>query len=382
MKKIINAYKNKKVVAITVLVVLMAVLLLLKLSVAVCEYVFARGISRGYLRFVGLINVYLPFSIFEMLCIVAVLFVLFTIVKCICERKNKKAVINRVLTLILAVFSVVNLYIITVGMTYNRKPMQLNVESYTLKDSEFVDIYEFLAQDYSNIEKDFKKENGLVKSPYSFEQLSDMICKEFGKLDSYFNKVKTRAKPILFSGIMSNFGILGITFAPTAEANVNIDAPQQLWAFSIAHEFAHINGVMSERDANILAFYVLYNSGNNYLKLCAYDNYLSEISTVVLLYNEQTFKDIFVKLPQSYSDCTTFLNNFWLEQQQNGFNKIGNFFNNIYLKLSGIADGTNNYIVPSDPIITDDKNEFDRPTIIYNLNTIQAIMAQEYFSSK
>ena len=62
-----------------------------------------------------------------------------------------------------------------------------------------------------------------------------------------------RAKPAVFSKIMSYMDNTGYFFCFTAEANVNVDCPMALLPATIAHELAHQRGVAAEDEANFAA---------------------------------------------------------------------------------------------------------------------------------
>ena len=62
-----------------------------------------------------------------------------------------------------------------------------------------------------------------------------------------------RAKPAVFSPVMSYMDNTGYYFCFTAEANVNTDCPMALLPATIAHELAHQRGVAAEDEANFVA---------------------------------------------------------------------------------------------------------------------------------
>ncbi len=71
-----------------------------------------------------------------------------------------------------------------------------------------------------------------------------------------------RAKPAVFSRIMSYMDNTGYFFCFTAEANVNVDCPMALLPATIAHELAHQRGVAGEDEANFVAVAACLADGN------------------------------------------------------------------------------------------------------------------------
>ena len=71
-----------------------------------------------------------------------------------------------------------------------------------------------------------------------------------------------------FSGYINPF---------TNEANINTKIPQSDLIFVINHEISHQLGVAKESEANFLAYNLLINSKNDYLKFCGL-NYALKLS--------------------------------------------------------------------------------------------------------
>lgn len=71
-----------------------------------------------------------------------------------------------------------------------------------------------------------------------------------------------RAKPFMFSKIMSYINFTGFFFPFTGEANINTDSPACLVPSTIAHELAHQRGVAKEQEANFAAVLASLESGD------------------------------------------------------------------------------------------------------------------------
>lgn len=72
----------------------------------------------------------------------------------------------------------------------------------------------------------------------------------------------TRAKPVVFSRLMSYLKTTGFFFPYTAEANLNVDAPLYTIPSTIAHEMAHQRGVAREDEANFVAVLACLENGD------------------------------------------------------------------------------------------------------------------------
>ena len=157
------------------------------------------------------------------------------------------------------------------------------------------------------------------------------------------------------SALMSELYLIGITFTPIGEANVNKQAPATDVIFTTAHEMAHSIGIMREEDANLVATYVLINSDNDILRYAAMTEYYGRLLDVVKLVDEEKYAEYEKTISESpvmkESDAEL---KFWMSKGM--FNEISEFFNNIYLKFNGQNLGTGSYnddyfweVTPSDP---------------------------------
>ena len=70
------------------------------------------------------------------------------------------------------------------------------------------------------------------------------------------------AKGMFFSRIMSIIDYTGFFCPFTAEANVNLDFPEALFAATVAHELSHQRGVAKEQEANFVAVLASLESGD------------------------------------------------------------------------------------------------------------------------
>lgn len=69
-------------------------------------------------------------------------------------------------------------------------------------------------------------------------------------------------KGMFFSRIMSYMDFTGFFCPFTAEANVNMDFPEALFAATVAHELSHQRGVAKEQEANFVAVLASLESGD------------------------------------------------------------------------------------------------------------------------
>lgn len=363
-----------KLIALAVLAVTFTVLLLLSNNSAVCEF-FAATFSRAWIFVFGHIFSLLPFSGYELLLIAAILgaiaFIVFVIIF-LCKRKWQK-LLSLVLAVFIAGLAFANIYTLSASFSYGRAPLPKEIYTeYAAEDFSKEEAYVLAERmvEKANAAYRATKHNsqGLIEYPFgdNFGELSDLLSKEFERLDNpYFSSYTPKAKKIINKTIMSELHITGVFFAPFGEANVNGYEVNYNLPHTMAHEMSHGKGIMRENEANLIASYILLTCNNPYLSYGTSVDYM--YSAISLL---DMYPDVSDKVSQLYSKIDVGIrqelraySDFW--SQFNTLRKIGNFFNDLYLKLQKQPDGTGSYVEP--PVIEDtgNKDTFDEP--IYNI---------------
>ncbi len=318
---------------------------LLKRNSSIAEW-FTRGIDRGYFYLISFISKYIPFSLTELyyvaIIVVGIVFLVF-IIKAL--RKNAIDIASKyLLNILIIAISTVCLYNLTFSFAYNRKSVDLPFYKGEVENKEFVDLYNFYADDLNECIASLTfLENGDVEST-SFSTLNKKIEEAYHILDnsSYFTKRTTYSKRMLSSFLYTELNITGVTFAPLGEANVNYMTPNADIPFCMAHEIAHTKGVAREDEANQVAFYVLLNSDDPILRYSAYSSYFYQIR---MLNNKMYLTDeeleMLHPINNQYFLTQKYIRDFW--KSHTFFKDIGDFFNDLYIKLSGVKEGTASY---------------------------------------
>ncbi|MCL2798347.1 MAG: DUF3810 domain-containing protein, partial [Firmicutes bacterium] len=256
-----------------------------------------------------------------------------------------------------------------------------------------------------------RDEKGNTKSPYTPQQLSKKLQKEFKRLDGngYFFKYTPRAKVIQNSWFMSSTRISGIAFLPGGEPNINGMPHSTSFPQVMAHEIAHTKGVMRENEANLVSYYVLLTSLDPYLRYCGYLETITWMRTAAG-YGGNLDADGKLLDPSGYFDDTGDLDpggknfsrysqmyplnatiegyqmwKFWSEYKSplqwadDLLEKAGEFFNDLYLKLSGVKEGTDSYRQPDNPpVYIPPPKPTDPPAYSLSYNEIQRIFFMIY----
>ncbi len=334
------------VITLAVLFFLLILMLILRTNQAICEFVCSRLVN-AYQVVAGKFYSVTSVNIFEILVTLAILFALASVISAIVFFcKKKKVLSNRImLALLIVCVCTANLYIFTAGFAYNREAAPVDAyqgeisKDFALKS--FVTLIDDLNACYQEIGK--YNDDGSVVSPYGEKQLNEKIRQAVDNVltDEYYYDYTPKAKPIISSGVMTLNRIAGITFLPTCEPGYNRDMPIVDRAHTIAHEFAHTKGVMREYEANLVGAYVLLSSGDAFLKYCGYIYAISYVYEIIK-YDETYFENVEAyPIPEGFRQDNKKIYNWWISQPSLG--NIGEFFNDLYLKINGQEDGTGSY---------------------------------------
>lgn len=364
-----------KAIAIGCLVFFIVLLSLIKTDQNVSEYFFARGIARGYAFLMGNIASWFPFSLFDIFVTLGVFFLLLGLfyIFYYLKKKRKWKSVETLERMILAALSVVLVYVCVASGNYYRKEVPLpKYEGEQLSAEETAELVGVLLDDYASISASLpRREDGTTISPYTFRETADLIRKEYEKLDDrYFSSFIPSAKEGWYSKFLTSEGITGITFMPTGDAVVNKETPDCYKVVTTAHELAHTVGCMREGDANLMAYFVLLTSDVPYFRYCAYMYSLTNLTAVLYRLSPDLYWETIKKYPQEAYNERSLEDEFW-ESRMSFMDEVGDFLNDVYLKLSGSKDGTGSYHDYSGYSITvdDETKEVVEVKVHYSLTT-------------
>ena len=341
MKKLIG-----KGIAVVCIVITLVVLTVLKNNPDIAE-AMTRGPARWYgfviSKVTGLVT-FISFTelLFVGLFSIGVLLLVLFIIDLVKLRIIKG--LCKLLDIAIIALSVITLYHFTCEAAYKRKEMPLPYYEGDVERTEYIDIYNFFVEDINLCASELEfEESGDVKKNMSLDEIAKEVKKAYEILtDDYYASHNGAVKPMLSSFIYREFQITGVTFAPLAEANIDTMIPNVDLPFTVAHELAHTKGVMREGDANILAFYVCFNSEHPYLRFSAYNRYFELMRTMgssaYLTDEERTH---LIKIDNAYYKAGNYEYEYW--QEHDLLDEFARWINNLYIKSSGDEKGTTSY---------------------------------------
>lgn len=381
----------RRLIELGALIVLFVTLILLKNNQKVCEF-FARTFSRAWIFVFGNALGWIPLSLYELFLIFVILggiaFVVFEII--FLAKRKWQALLTSALIVALSVFSFLNIYTASASFAYGRDPLPEEVYSeYSGDDLTFEEAVELAETIINQVNADYRATahgaDGNIVYPYTFREISNMLADEYERLESsYFSSYTPRGKKIINKTIMSEMHITGVFFAPFGEANVNgYEVENMYFPHTLAHEMAHGKGVMREYEANLVASYICLTSDNPYLRYGALVNCMYSALSIVWLYPNSNAE--YARLSAMIDDGIRMENSNYSRfyGQFTLLRDIGNFFNDLYLKLNKQQDGTGSYYKPGENVGTGQKDDdgFEIVQII-NFSATQNLLIKLYKENK
>ena len=252
------------------LIIAAAMYFLLPMFPTFTEYVISRGLFKIITVPIGFISSLLPFSLTELLVILALPLVILAIVLFVQRIKNtddkKSTAIKAGRTACGFISFALLLYMICHGGNYYRLSMEDMMELDTSPKSaeHLLAVCKELASGARSASDEIQRdEKGRIVFSESLSTELSRAGSGYEPLVEEYPFLWTsvwRQKPVQLSYFWSYTGIVGMYFPFFVECNVNIEQPDYSIPFSAAHESAHSRGIAFENECNFLAFLSCINS--------------------------------------------------------------------------------------------------------------------------
>jgi len=272
-------------IAICVLpVVITALFYILRSSRAVMDWV-AVYISLPLRSFFGLLSSIYPFSIMEIVCTAAGIFLIYYIVKTIKDssrrREKWKMLGKRFLPVLVIACYIWGLFCWLWSSGYHATGFaeRYEISNEGVSRENLITVTKLFAEKANELSFLVERDNEGRYISNRYEMFADSLG-VYRNISQEFPSLRGRLyapKPMLYSWLMSVTGYAGMYFALTGEAMINTQPPGAFMPVTVAHEHAHRLGVFAEDEANFVAIlaciasdnitfqYAGYMSGLNYL---------------------------------------------------------------------------------------------------------------------
>ncbi len=327
------------------------------------EYVVSRGLFKIVTIPIGFITSLVPFSLTELLVILALPLVIFLIVLFIQHMRNsddkRKTAIKAGRFLCGFVSFSLLMYMICHGSNYYRLPMEqtMGLDTSPKSAEHLLAVCKELAKGAKEASYEVKRDsNGCMI-------FSESITTELSRAGSGYKPLTEeypflftatwRQKPVQLSYFWSYTGIVGMYFPFFAENNVNIEQPDYSIPFSAAHESAHSRGIAFENECNFLAFLSCINSEYPEYRYSGYMEAFSYCANDLYCHDyemwEETFADFTPEMLADYNSSNEYIDRFsvniWDGPGDIDINawEIAGDVNDTFLEVQGVEEGSLSY---------------------------------------
>lgn len=277
--------KLKKDLLILVILLVLALLIhFYSMNPEWAEYQYSAGIYPPFGRFLRLLFGWIPFSIGDILYGLAVLWLLWSIIRSIKALVKRQVTIqnfvcgfNKGLRFLLITYIIFNIFW---GINYNRlgiaHQLNLNEEKYSLDDLK--NMNSLLVEKVNTAKQSLTEKH--VISP-SKKMLFEKVRLAYASAETvypFLHYQNISLKPSMWSWLGNYMGFTGYYNPFTGEAQVNTLVPEFLQPFTTCHEVAHQLGYAKEMEANSVGYLAAVQSGDTvllysvYLDLFMYSN--------------------------------------------------------------------------------------------------------------
>ena len=309
----------------------------------------------------GRINGLVSFSVGEIMLtagavLVAALIIL-VVIRIFCRGRRFKGFFRGYARTCLALFSTVclimamNCVTLYQGSTLDPNP-SADGREYSVKELEILRNY--IIEKCNSLSYGFQRDSeGYLETGY-LEGIQEKVKAALNGISELYPRLSgyyPDAKPMLYSRLMSQMYMSGYFFPFSMEANYNDMMYTVNYPAVLAHEMAHLHGIIYEDEANFIGFLACVRSGDEFLE---YSGYMSVLNYVYNAYWDNVVDwQYYASLPQTNdlvdTDNIFLTEESWANVEEGAVldtetvNEVSSALTDATLKVNGIKDGMASY---------------------------------------
>ncbi len=269
--------KKRFLIPFFILLFLAIAIKVLSFFPATVERFYSNGFYPPLSRALRIITGFLPFSLGDILYMIAILFFIVWLIRGLVTLFKKKPVkpvfFKAIKKLILWSLGIYVWFNAAWGLNYDRLGIayKLGIDVKTYSTAELADLSKTLLFQLN------KTRVALGDSP-SYPTVKNMYAEteaayiETAKIFPFLRYQNPSIKNSLFGNLGNYMGYLGYYNPFSGEAQVNTTVPAFVIPFTVCHEAAHQLGYGSESEANFVGYIAATHSGNALFEYSAYYN--------------------------------------------------------------------------------------------------------------
>ena len=191
--------------------------------------------------------------------------------------------------------------------------------------------------------------------PYSYDEMNEKLNAAFSEVCEKYNgidKLYSRTKPVILSPYWTYTHISGLYTFFTGEANVNTNYPDFVMVSSAAHEMAHQRGVVSEDEANFIAFVVCTASDDPFLRYAGYLDVYQNVASSLASASRELYGELMKSVPKEISGELNAYAVFFDKYRENVAADVAGSVNNAYIENHNQPAGIKSYGMVVDLVVS------------------------------
>lgn len=254
------------------------------------------------------------------------------------------------LPLVCGLLAILIIFMSAFGPCYFRKPLEdnLGLEKRKVSAEELYDTAVILAEELNRIKDEVTFGiGGASVMQYDYNTLvckiNDAYAKYAGSAE-YISHFDSKAKPLAVSKFFTYTHISGVYTFMTGEVNINVNYPDFIRPFTIAHEFSHQRGIAREDEANFVAYLVCIGSEDAYVRYSGYANMLQYVTDALWAADQELYKKFANKyLPVEVKGEFGAYSLFFDQYRDSTVSEVTGAVNDAFLGSQGEKEGTASY---------------------------------------
>lgn len=254
------------------------------------------------------------------------------------------------LPLICAILLVVTLFFTAFAPCYFRYPLakNLSLKEREVTAQELYDTASIICDEIEALKDDVSfLFDGESIMPYDFDELVEKVDEAYAKFaagEDFIGHFRSRAKPLASSSLFTYTHISGVYTFMTGEVNINVNYPDFIRPFTVAHEFSHQRGIAKEEEANFVAYLVCIGSDDAYVRYSGYANLLQYLMDALSEADQSLYRKLRTnKLPAEMSGEFSAYSKFFRKYSESTASKVTSGINDVFLSSQGEKAGSASY---------------------------------------
>ncbi len=348
IKEFISKYVPTWVIVSAIITALSVIVHLVAVNVRGLADFINSTVATVWRAVMALVTYVFPFSLFELIVVLALPTVVLVTVLILRDRGGAVARVRKLFALLGVVGIVYSSYLIIMATPYRTTPLSEHlgiVDSSDISREELYDTILTVRDEVNLLAGEVDREGGESLMGCTLSEMSSKLVDAYDTVRErypFFVNIVSRAKPIMASGFMSDMGLTGIYTYYTGEANVNTEYPDYTLTFVMAHEFAHQRGINRENEANFMAFLVTTASDDPFVRYSGYLNMYEYLASALYSLDKELYFEVRDGLDERARDDIRASNAVTIAHRDSFMQSISETVNNAYLQSNG-TPGTVSY---------------------------------------